>query len=394
MWAAAQECKAKFATIQSIDRIEPDGRVHLTYSGSGADREAFLACYQEGIKRRLGSSGGLATGRVAAASRNVQRTVVPIRKVGNAMFLTARANDQHAATLLLDTGATSTILTPALATRLGIAPGPGARRRTFNVAGGGSFSVPIVRLAALRIGDYVVEELDVGVYNMLPHATNVDGVLGNDFLQHFRVLVDGDQRALILELKSTTPAAAPAPSAPSTPAATYPVPTWSVGDQWTYRADSADATRTFTYAVRRGATIDGIDYWVLRSGPREFFYRREDLAVSFERVNDNPERQYEPPMRPFSWPLAVTRSWEDRYTILRTGHAPINRAFTVSVEGEDEIRVPAGSFRALRIVRRQVGSGTLAVEGWYAPDVKFWVKYHEHLATGSRTGELTAYVVK
>ena len=223
MWAAARECKARYVTIQSVERIEPDGRIHFTYFGSGPDNAAFLACYEEGLKRRLGSNAGLATGRVAAASRNIQRTVVPITKTGNSMYLDVRFNDQHTAVMLLDTGATSTILAPALANRLGIAAGPGARRRTFSVAGGATFSVPIVRLASLRVGDYVVEGLDVGVYNMLPHSPNVDGVLGIDFLQHFRISVDGDQRSLILELKSAAPSSGATPPAPSASAATYQV---------------------------------------------------------------------------------------------------------------------------------------------------------------------------
>ena len=240
MWAAARECKGRFATIQSVERIEADGRIHFTNFGSGPDNAAFLGCYQEGLKRRLGSNAGLAAGRVAAESRNVQRTVVPITKTGNSMFLDVRVNDQHTAKMLLDTGATSTILTPALANRLGIAPGVGARRRTFTVAGGASFSVPIVRLVSLRVGDYVVEGLDVGVYNMLPQAPTVDGVLGIDFLQHFRVSVEADQRSLILELKSAAPSSSAAPPPPSPSAATYPMPVWNVGDQWTYRMESAD----------------------------------------------------------------------------------------------------------------------------------------------------------
>lgn len=37
MWEAARECKARFVTIQSIDRIDNFGRLVFTYHGSGPE---------------------------------------------------------------------------------------------------------------------------------------------------------------------------------------------------------------------------------------------------------------------------------------------------------------------------------------------------------------------
>src|SRR5262249_19311266 len=93
-------------------------------------------------------------------------------------------------TLLLDTAASYTLLTPALAQRLGLRPTANAHVRRLTKADGQSHNVPFVRCHALAVGEAVVEQLPVGITDVLPEAPAVDGLLGVDFLARFTVTLD------------------------------------------------------------------------------------------------------------------------------------------------------------------------------------------------------------
>ena len=56
--------------------------------------------------------------------------------------------------------------------------------------------------------------------------------------------------------------------------------------------------------------------------------------------------------------------------------------------------MPAGTFRALRIVRRHVASGAISAETWYAPEARQFVRqrlYHDY---GVQQREMTSYSVR
>src|SRR5262249_36055407 len=103
------------------------------------------------------------------------------------------------ATLLLDTGATYTILTPHTVQRLGISPPADAPRWTGRVADGQLHEVPRVQLSTIAVGDAVVENLQVGGSVLLPQTPIVDGLLGGDFLERFKITLDRTTRRLWLE---------------------------------------------------------------------------------------------------------------------------------------------------------------------------------------------------
>jgi hypothetical protein len=103
--------------------------------------------------------------------------------------------------LLLDTGAAMTVIRPRLAEGIdGLAEVEGLRP-TIIVAIGAGVTVRLARLRSFAVGDFEVDGLHVGIYDVVPHLADVDGLLGTDVLHRFTIHVDGDARRLSLERK-------------------------------------------------------------------------------------------------------------------------------------------------------------------------------------------------
>jgi hypothetical protein len=69
------------------------------------------------------------------------------------------------------------------------------------MADGRVILVPFARLRTLTLGDLMVEDVDVGVYDILGDDATTDGLLGGDVLGHFRVSIDRRSERLELEIK-------------------------------------------------------------------------------------------------------------------------------------------------------------------------------------------------
>ena len=189
------------------------------------------------------------------------------------------------------------------------------------------------------------------------------------------------------------PAVAPAPmAAPASPAALKGpmAPVWQVGDQWAFRWESTEGQGDYVWTVDRIDTLDGVEQYVIRTGPREIFFRRSDLATSLETTAGNIDRRNSPPRLAFSWPLAAGTMWRQRYTEESGGRAATERSIAWKVEGEERVRVEAGTFQALKIVARHAPTPEIMYEMWYAPEARQWVRLKEHFPAGIRYRELTA----
>lgn len=190
-WAAARECERRFPTVRTVE-VDLQGRLRIE-SQSIADQEAFSACFQARARETM-------SGRILASSGDPVRTSVTIDDVeGSWVIARVVVNESRAAQLVLDTGAAMTVLKPALLERLGLSVSADAPRIMMATATGEQVLVPLIRMEALRVGELTVRDLYAGVYDVLPQASHLDGLLGADFLGHFRVSVDRSARRLTLE---------------------------------------------------------------------------------------------------------------------------------------------------------------------------------------------------
>jgi hypothetical protein len=62
-------------------------------------------------------------------------------------------------------------------------------------------------------------------------------------------------------------------------------PVWKPGYEWAYRYESPAGNGTFVWSVDREEALDGVPHYVIKSGAREIFYRKSDLALSRETVD-------------------------------------------------------------------------------------------------------------
>jgi clan AA aspartic protease (TIGR02281 family) len=133
-----------------------------------------------------------------AAARGVVHGPVPLHLGPSHVLVQAVLNGQEPVTLLLDTGASHTLLTPAIARRLGLSPTADAPTKTLTRADGQLHTVPLVICKTIAVGEVVVEQLPVGITDVDPKAPTVEGLLGVDFLARFTVTLDYGNRQLWL----------------------------------------------------------------------------------------------------------------------------------------------------------------------------------------------------
>lgn len=93
---------------------------------------------------------------------------------------------------------------------------------------------------------------------------------------------------------------------------------------------------------------------------------------------------FDPHFGLFKFPLEVGSSWKSAYELRlpRRNDLRVRHDRTISVVGYEDVVVPAGRFRALKVVAegtyRHLGfsnaTGTTRTVAWYVPQVKRWVK--------------------
>jgi hypothetical protein len=173
------------------------------------------------------------------------------------------------------------------------------------------------------------------------------------------------------------------------------IPTWKIGDEWAYRYDGAAGSGTYVWSVVRSEVMDGFDCYVIKSGEREIFYRKHDFASVREVVSGVVVRRDVPPRLNYQWPLVVGNKWQHDLTFENwRDRQTIATRQSWEVVAIEDVTVPAGTFKTIKIASRNERTNRPLYEMWYAPDVKQWVKIHEWRESGEQTRELIAYKLR
>jgi clan AA aspartic protease (TIGR02281 family) len=121
---------------------------------------------------------------------------VSLQALGNQFLVDAVLNNAQNAVLLLDTGASLSIISPELLRMLAIPYQSTGRTAWFSTAGG-RIKAPVVTLDSLALDAVVVENIEVGVIGEFDDSP-FDGLLGMNFLRYFKFFIDQNERKLQL----------------------------------------------------------------------------------------------------------------------------------------------------------------------------------------------------
>lgn len=128
---------------------------------------------------------------------------VPVKLLQSGSHFLAQAliNQSDSITLMLDTGASLTVIKPETLANMGININTAEHYGWFNTAGG-VVRAPIVRLDSLSIAGQEVLDIHVAVMD-INSSNPIDGLLGMNYLKHFKFYIDQNASVLHLSSKAT-----------------------------------------------------------------------------------------------------------------------------------------------------------------------------------------------
>ena len=168
-------------------------------------------------------------------------------------------------------------------------------------------------------------------------------------------------------------------------------PRWTAGDSWTYRGKGREGAYTITRRVLREGIFEGHEAYEVEAGDSRYWYTKQLGYLA--RVTDGRTVRRATPPEDWRWPLQVGKSWSA--TVTWTDGPAQDQSFVLTsvwaVEAYEEVKTPAGTFKAFKVSRREIESGA-SQEFWYSPAVRGWVKVRgTDTAAGAYEEELTAY---
>ncbi len=176
----------------------------------------------------------------------------------------------------------------------------------------------------------------------------------------------------------------------------FPTPT----TKWVYQiVDQTGATTRATYTALEEATYESKPVYRMSDGSNTLIIEKTTRNW-VATVRDAKERFAASPNDGlYSFPLWLGKSWDTKYTFYDRDRGLTFNDVTYSwkVEAYEEVRVPAGAFKAFKLDGKNPFSHTTI---WYAPDVKVFVKRIEergpdhYLGLGKTTVELLEYPAK
>jgi len=169
-----------------VYRWEDEGTLHFTNT---FDR------IPEPHRSQLGPPPPVSANRADEVAPAPSETITRIPYTpGSPIFVSAHIGGAGPVTLILDTGADRTMVSPEALGRLGIATADAPIAQIRGVTGTGQGSV--VQVASIEVG-----QAKVGPLGIIAHDADLkkaDGLLGRDFLEHFTVTIDSREQQVTL----------------------------------------------------------------------------------------------------------------------------------------------------------------------------------------------------
>jgi clan AA aspartic protease (TIGR02281 family) len=128
-----------------------------------------------------------------------RRASIPMERHGQVVIIQATLNNKRSAKFVVDTGASYTLISNALARDLAIDVGANPKTLPFQTANG-LIQAPVTSLESIAVGGMEIRNLPAAVHDAVPDP-EVAGLLGLNFLSNFRMDIDTQKGVLHLEKK-------------------------------------------------------------------------------------------------------------------------------------------------------------------------------------------------
>jgi clan AA aspartic protease (TIGR02281 family) len=172
--------------------VDPNGVVHFT------DSLHNIPEIQRGKVGRI-QSVEPSKNQPRPAALLPSKASIPFEKQGQVVIVEATLNKKAAGKFVVDTGASYTMISSAVAKELEIDTEQNRRTAPFQTANG-IIQAPLISLESITLGGMEIRDLTAAVHDILPDS-RVAGLLGLNFLTNFRMDIDTQKGVLHLEKK-------------------------------------------------------------------------------------------------------------------------------------------------------------------------------------------------
>ena len=180
-------------------------------------------------------------------------------------------------------------------------------------------------------------------------------------------------------------------------------PYFRTGSSWTYKVeDSAwNAPQMVTLTFMKDDEYKNAGVLAFGAGSETILYDR-DLNFVAVASNGRILREASPSLRSFDFPFYVGKEWRSVFTYQDNARSlswsPVEVHW--KTKEYDVVKVPAGQFRAFKLVSEPRTNWAQKEEVWYAPEVLQVVRWKvdrtsaHYRGKGRETGELVQYALK
>jgi len=158
---------------------------------SDSDQSRKLDSFFKSLPAEHSISAQIPITSSAAAPRG--SIIVPVLLLGRSAIVPVTLNQIQRGNLMLDTGATNTVISQRLAALLSLRP---LRKGAVQTVGG-VISVSVAQLGSIRVGEAEVTDLPVIVHDF-SRDPRIEGLLGMDFLGRYHIGLDAQKQVLVL----------------------------------------------------------------------------------------------------------------------------------------------------------------------------------------------------
>ncbi len=132
-----------------------------------------------------------------SATAHTTSVTVPVERLGGLIVVTVHLNHDRTARLILDTGASHTLLSHKIAQDLGLFSRPPVALVTLHTVGG-SVQSEVVEVDSIQLAGAEVRDNLAAIHDMPDAPPGVEGLLGQSFLRQFEVTVNAAKGELQL----------------------------------------------------------------------------------------------------------------------------------------------------------------------------------------------------